>query len=69
MFLKVCAVQGLVTISGDDHEALVPLASSGALAKGAGGVVITLIQGWVRMVLWLLEQQQYSPVLEMVEVD
>jgi hypothetical protein len=69
LILKVCAVQGLVTISGDDHEALVPLASSGALAKGTGGVVVTLIQGWVWMVLWLLEQQQYRPVLEMVEVD
>jgi len=69
LFLKVCAVQGLVSISGDDHEALVPLASSGALAKGTGGVVITLIQGWVWMMLWLLAQQRYPTVLEVVVCD
>jgi hypothetical protein len=60
-------VQVLVTIAGDDREALVPLASSGVLAKVTGGVESTLNQSWVRVVLGLLEQQQYSPVLESAE--
>jgi len=60
-------VQVLETIAGDDREALVPLATSGALAKVTGGVVSTLNQSWVRVVLGLLEQQQYCPVLESAE--
>jgi hypothetical protein len=62
------AVLGVVTIAGDDHVALVWLASSGALVKVTGGEVTMLNQSRVRMKLELLERQQYSPALEMVEV-
>jgi hypothetical protein len=59
----------LVTIAGDDHGALVRLASTGALVKDTGGEVTMLNQSRVRMKLELLERQQYSPALEMVEVE
>ncbi len=66
---KDCEVIGVVTIGGDDHGALVRLASPGALVKVTGGEVTMLNQSRVRMKLELMEQQQYSPALEMVEVD
>jgi len=66
---KDCAVIGVVTIAGDDHGALVRLASTGALVKVTGGEVTMLNQSRVRMKLDLLERQQHSPVLEMVAVD
>jgi len=62
-------VLGVVTIAGDDHGALVRLASTGALVKVTGGEVTMLNQSRVRMKLELLERQQHSPGLEMVEVD
>ncbi|MDM7938616.1 MAG: hypothetical protein QUV06_14345 [Cyanobium sp. CZS 48M] len=61
-------VIGVVTIAGDDHGALVRLAS-GVLVKVTGGEVTMLNQSRVRMKLELLERQQQSPALEMVEVD
>ena len=66
---KDCEVIGVVTIAGDDHGALVRLASTGALVKVTGGEVTMLNQSRVRMKLLLLEQKQHSPVLEMVEVE
>ena len=66
---KDCAVLGVVTIGGDDHGALVRLASTGALVKVTGGEVTMLNQSRVRMKLELLERQQHSPALEMVAVD
>ena len=60
---------GVVTIGGDDHGALVRLASTGALVKVTGVEMTMLNQSRVRMKLELLERQQHSPVLEMVEVD
>lgn len=66
---KDCAVLGVVTIAGDDHGALVRLASTGALVKVTGGEVTMLNQSRVRMKLELLERQQHSPGLEMVEVN
>lgn len=66
---KDCAVLGVVTIAGDDHGTLVRLVSTGALLKVTGGEVTMLNQNWVRMKLELLERQQHSPKLEMVEVD
>ena len=66
---KDCAVLGVVTIGGNDHGALVRLASTGALVKVTGGEVTMLNQNRVRMKLLLMEQQQRSPVMEMVEVD
>jgi hypothetical protein len=66
---KGCEVIGVVTIAGDDHGALVRLASTGALVKVTGGEVTMLNQNRVRMKLLLMEQQQRSPVMEMVEVD
>ncbi len=68
MLPKDGAVLGVVTIAGVDHVALVWLASSGALVKVTGGEVTMLNQSRVRMKLELLERQQYSPALEMVEV-
>jgi hypothetical protein len=65
---KDCEVIGVVTIGGDDHGALVRLASTGALVKVTGGEVTMLNQSRVRMKLELLERQQHSPSLEMVEV-
>jgi hypothetical protein len=64
---KDCAVLGIVTIAGDDHGALVRLASTGALVKVTGGEVTMLNQSRVRMKLDLLERQQHSPELEIVE--
>ena len=64
-----CEVIGVVTIAGDDHGALVRLASTGALVKVTSGEVTMLNQNRVRMKLELLERQQLSPVIEMVEVD
>ena len=66
---KDCEVIGVVTISGYDHGALVRLATTGALVKVTGGEVTMLNQNRVRMKLELLEWQQHSPGLEMVEVD
>jgi len=66
---KDCEVIGVVTIGGDDHGALVRLASTGALVKVTGGEVTMLNQSRVRMKLDLLERQQHSPALEMVAVD
>jgi hypothetical protein len=66
---KDCEVLGVVTIAGEDHGALVRLASTGALVKVSGGELTMLNQSRVRMKLELLERQQHSPVLEMVEVD
>jgi hypothetical protein len=66
---KDCEVIGVVTIAGDDHGALVRLASTGALVKVTGGEVTMLNQSRVRMKLHILEQKQHSPVIEMVEVD
>ena len=66
---KDCEVLGVVTIGGDDHGALVRLASTGALVKVTGGEVTMLNQNRVRMKLDMLERQQHSPVLEMVAVD
>jgi hypothetical protein len=66
---KDCEVIGVVTIAGDDHGALVRLATTGALVKVTGGEVTMLNQNRVRMKLDMLERQQHSPVLEMVAVD
>ena len=69
---KDCAVLGVVTIAGDDHGALVRLASTSALVKVTGGEVKMLNQSRVRMkleLLELLERQQHSPALEMLEVE
>jgi len=66
---KDCEVIGVVTIAGDDHGALVRLASTGALVKVTGGEVTMLNQNRVRMKLDLLERQQHSPVIEMMAVD
>jgi hypothetical protein len=66
---KACEVIGVVTIAGDDHGALVRLASTGALVKVTGGEVTMLNQNRVRMKLELLERQQHCQALEMVEVD
>jgi hypothetical protein len=66
---KDCEVIGVVTIAGDDHGALVRLASTGALVKVSVGEVTMLNQHRVRMKLELLERQQHSQVIEMVEVD
>ncbi len=60
---------GVVTIAGDDHGALVWLASTGSLVKVTGGEVTMLNQSQVRMKLELLERQQHSPALEMVAVE
>jgi hypothetical protein len=62
-------VLGVVTIGGDDHGALVRLASTGALVKVTNGEVTMLNQSRMRMKLLLMEQQQRCPVMEMVEVD
>jgi hypothetical protein len=59
----------VVTIAGDDHGALVRLASTGALVKVTGGEVTMLNQNRVRMKLELLERQQHCLALEMVAVD
>jgi hypothetical protein len=64
---KDCEVLGVVTIAGDNHSALVRLASTGALVKVTGGEVTMLNQNRVRMKL--LGRQQHSPALEMVAVD
>jgi hypothetical protein len=45
------------------------LTSTGALVKVTDGEVTMLNQSRVRMKLELLERQEHSPVLEMVEVD
>lgn len=66
---KDCEVIGVVTIAGDDHGALVRLASTGALVKVTGGEVTMLNQNRVRMKLDMLERQPHSPMIEMVEVD
>jgi hypothetical protein len=66
---KECEVLGVVTIAGDDHGALVRLASTGAMVKVTGGEVTMLNQNRVRMKLELLERQQYCQALEMVEVE
>jgi hypothetical protein len=66
---KVFEVLGVVTIAGDGHGALLRLASTGALVKVNGGEVTILNQSRVRMKLELLERQQHSPVLEMLEVE
>jgi hypothetical protein len=66
---KDCVVIGVVTIAGDDHGALVRLASTGALVKVTGGEVTMLNQNRVRMKLELLERQQHCLALEMVAVD
>ena len=66
---KVCTVLGMMSIAGDDHGALVQLASDSALVKATGGEVTMLNQSRVRKKLELLERQQYSPALEMVEVE
>jgi hypothetical protein len=59
----------MMSIAGDDHGALVQLASDSALVKATGGEVTMLNQSRVRKKLELLERQQYSPALEMVEVE
>ena len=64
-----CVVLGVVTIAGDDHGALVWLASTGALVRVTGAEVTMLNQSRVRMKLERLERQQLCQVLEMVEVD
>ena len=64
-----CVVLGVVTIAGDDHGALVRLASTGALVRVTGAEVTMLNQSRVRMKLERLERQQLCQVLEMVEVD
>jgi hypothetical protein len=60
---------GVMTIAGNYHGPLVRLAPTGALVKVTGGEVKMLNQSWARMKLELLERQQHSPVLEMVEVE
>jgi hypothetical protein len=60
---------GVMTISGNYHGALVRLAPTGALVNVTGGEVTMLNQSRARMKLELLERQQHSPVLEMVEVE
>lgn len=62
---------GVVTIAGDDHGALVRLASTGALVKVTGGDVTMLNQSRVRMrmKLELLERQHHNVPLEMVAVE
>ena len=62
-------VIGMVTIAGDDHGPLMLLASTGALVKVTGGEVTMLNQSRMWTKLDLLERQQHSPELEMVEVD
>ena len=64
-----CVVLGVVTIAGDDHGALVRLASTGALLMVTGAEVTMLNQSRVRMKLERLERQQLCQALEMVEVD
>jgi hypothetical protein len=66
---KGCEVIGVVTIAGDDHGALVRLASTGAMVKFTGGEVTLLNQSRVRMNLELLERQQHCQALKMVAVD
>ena len=58
----------MVTIAGDDHGDLVRLASTGDLVKDTDGDVKMLYQSRVWVKLELLERQQHSPVIEMVEV-
>ena len=50
---------GVVTIGGVVH----------ALVKATGGEVTMLNQSRVRMKLELLQRQQHSPAMEMVEED
>jgi hypothetical protein len=64
-----CGGLDVVTLAGDDHGALVRLASTGALVKVSGGEVTMLNQNRARMKLVLLEQKQHCQALEMVEVD
>jgi hypothetical protein len=66
---KIFTVLGVVSIDGDDHGALVRLASDSALVKATSGEVMMLNQSRVRMKLELLERQQHCQALEMVEVD
>ena len=66
---RVAPAPGVVTIAGDDHGALVRLASTGALVRVTGAEVTMLNQSRVRMKLERLERQQLCQVLEMVEVD
>ena len=62
-------VIGVVTIAGDDHGALVRLASTGALVKDTGAEMTMHNQSRVRMKLELLERQQHRPAMENVKVD
>ena len=66
---RVAPAPGVVTIAGDDHGALVRLASTGALVKVTGGEVTMLNQSRVRMKLKLLERQQHCPMIEMFAVE
>jgi hypothetical protein len=58
-----------MSIAGDDHGALVQLASDSALVKATSGEVMMLNQSRARMKLERLERQQHSPTLEMVEAE
>ncbi len=53
---KECEVIGVVTIAGDDHGALVRLASTGALVKVTDGEVTMHNQRRVRMKRELVER-------------
>jgi hypothetical protein len=66
---KECEVIGVVTIAGDDHGALVRLASTGALVKVTDGEVTMHNQRRVRMKRELVERQQHCQALEMVEAN
>jgi hypothetical protein len=62
-------VQDLVTIVGDNHGALVRLASTGTMAKVNGCQCKAFNQKRVRMELEVRLGRQNRPVIEMVEVD
>ena len=66
---KECEVIGVVTIAGDDHGALVRLASTGALVKVTDGEVTMHNQRRVRMKRELVERQQHCQALKMVEAN
>jgi len=62
-------VQGLLTISGDDHLDLVNLARTVVLVKVTGTEVTMHNQSRVRMKLGLSERQQDCQELVMVAVN
>ncbi len=65
----VFGVQDLVTIAGDNHGAMVRLASSGTMAEVNGCQCKAFNQSRVRIDLEVRLGRQNRPVIEMVEVD